>query len=168
VDHIVEDYYIDFYVATRDGHAHHDLTVFFDEHFEGRVTRHSAQPSHRVFMMNCGKLHEFWDRLIAEDAVLMLEITGSSPLPDVRYQRSQYVAFDPKADLAPGEPKLLQPNTTTLVDVILNRRQADRLLVIKDCTLTVVVEEATAAVTPLTGRAELVVPDRKVEQDRTD
>ncbi|MGE3508428.1 MAG: esterase/lipase family protein [Vicinamibacterales bacterium] len=164
VDQIVEDYFIDFYVATRDGHAHEDLTLFFDKHFEGQVTRHSAEPSHRVFMMNCGRLHEFWDRLIAADAVLMLEITGTSALPDVRYQRSQYVAFDPKADLAPGEPKLLHPNTTTLVDVVLNRRQADRLLVIKDCTLKVIVEQPVTVAEPLKGRAELVVPERQAEQ----
>lgn len=168
VDQIVHDYFIDFYVATRDGRAHEDLTVFFDENFEGRVTRHSAAASHRVFFMNCAKLHEFHERLLAADAVLMLEITGASPLPDVRYQLSQFVAFDPKAELAPDEPKLLQPNTTTLVDVVLNRRQADRLLVIKDCTLTVVVEApATAAARP-TGRAELIVPERKVDRQLPD
>jgi len=165
VDQIVEDYFIDFYVATRDGRAHEELTVFFDEHFEGRVTRHSAQPSHRVFMMNCAKLHEFHERLRAADARLMLEITGVSALPDVRYELSQFVAFDPKAPLKAGEPILLRPNTTTLVDVVLNRRQADRLLVIKDRTLTVVVETvvvqtAPSAGTQPTGRAQLIVPDK--------
>lgn len=168
VNQIVEDYYIDFYVATRDGRAHQDLTLFFDEHFEGEVTRHSATPSHRVFMMNCGKLHEFWQRLIAADAVLMLEITGSSSLPDVRYETSRFVAFDPQADLQPGEPKLLQPNTTTLVDVVLNRRQTDQLLVIKDNNLTVIVEAREVRVEVLSGRAELVVASSGVEADRTD
>jgi hypothetical protein len=168
VDQIVEDYFIDFYVATRDGHAHEELTIFFDEHFEGRVTRHSAEPSHRVFMMNCAKLHEFHQRLIAADARLMLEITGASSLPDVRYETSRFVAFDPKADLAPGEPTLLKPNTTTLVDVVLNRRQADRLLVIKDCTLTVVVETAAVQVTAPTGRAELIVSPPKADRELPD
>lgn len=163
VDQIVEDYFIDFYVADRNGRTHEALTIFFDEHFEGKVYRHSAHPSHRVFMMNCSDLETFWKRLIAEDAVLMLEITGASTLPDVRYERSQFLAFDPAADRAPGEPMLLQPNTTTLVDVVLNRRQADQLLVIKDCQLTVVVEEAPTALEPLSGRAQLVVPARDVE-----
>jgi hypothetical protein len=168
VDQIVEDYFIDFYVATRDGHAHEELTVFFDENFEGRVTRHSAAASHRVFLMNCAKLHEFHQRLLAADAVLMLEITGASALPDVRYELSRFVAFDPKAALAPGEPDLLQPNTTTLVDVVLNRRQADRLLVIKDSTLTVVIETAAVAVEQPTGRAELIVPERKIDRALSD
>ena len=75
--------------------------------------------------MNCGRLHEFHQRLIEDDAVLMIEITGSSPLPDVHYEVSRFVAFDPKAPLSAGEPTLLYPNTTTLVDVILNRRQSD-------------------------------------------
>jgi hypothetical protein len=168
VDQIVEDYFIDFYVATRDGRAHEELTVFFDDNFEGRVTRHSAEPSHRVFLMNCARLHEFHERLIAEDACLMLEITGASTLPDVQYKASRFVAFDPKADLAPGEPTLLHPNTTTLVDVVLNRRQADRLLVIKDCTLTVVVESAPAAREQPSGRAELVVPNRQPDRPLPD
>jgi hypothetical protein len=95
----------------------------------------------------------------------MLEITGASALPDVRYELSQFVAFDPAAALKDGEPYLLQPNTTTLVDVVLNRLQADRLLVIKDCTLTVVVETVVArAASPAaaqpTGRAQLIVPDK--------
>jgi hypothetical protein len=164
VDQIVDDYFIDFYVATRDGHAHADLTIFFDENFEVRVTRHSVAASHRVFLMNCAKLSEFHQRLRAADALLMLEITGSSSFPDVRYEKSQFVAFDPNADLAPGEPTLLKANTTTLVDVVLNRRQADRLLVVKDFNLTVIVETAEARVGTLTGRAELVVPER--EDDR--
>ena len=168
VDQIVDDYFIDFYVATRDGNAHAELTLFFDEHFEGRVTRHSAQASHRVFLMNCARLHEFHQRLLAEDALLMLEITGSSSLPDVRYESSQFVAFDPKAELGAGEPNLLHPNTTTLVDVVLNRRQADRLLVLKDFNLTVVVETEVAVTTPLTGRAQLIVPDRPVDRPLPD
>lgn len=171
VDTIVDDYYIDFYVATRDGRAHQELTVFFDDHFEGQVTRHSKEPSHRVFMMNCGKLHEFWDRLVAEDAVLMLEITGTSTLPDVRYEKSQFVAFDPKADRAPGEPKLLESNTTTLVDVVLNRRQADKLLVVKDSAFSPVAEVHTRAAhagRALTGRAELVAQEKGSARDQTD
>jgi hypothetical protein len=168
VDQIVEDYFIDFYVATRDGRAHQELTVFFDDNFEGRVTRHSAEPSHRVFLMNCARLHEFHQRLIAADACLMLEITGASALPDVQYKPSRFVAFDPKADLAPGEPTLVHPNTTTLVDVVLNRRQADRLLVIKDCTLTVVVESAPAAVEQPSGRAELLVPPKPTDRQLPD
>jgi hypothetical protein len=98
----------------------------------------------------------------------MLEITGASALPDVRYELSRFVAFDPKAALAPGEPDLLQPNTTTLVDVVLNRRQADRLLVIKDSTLTVVIETAAVAVEQPTGRAELIVPERKIDRALSD
>ena len=161
VDQIVEDYYIDFHVARRNGSAHQELTVYFDEQFETHVYRHSAAKSHRVFLLNCGRLHEFHQRLIQEDAVLMIDITGASPLPDVHYKVSRFVAFDPKAPLAPGEPWLLFPNTTTLVDVILNRRQSDRLLVIKDSKFTVIVETEPAAAAPLSGRAELVVRERE-------
>ena len=57
-----------------------------------------------------------------------------------------------------GDPDLLFPNTTTLVDVILNRTQTDKLAVITGPTGVVVVTAVTAAEPPAekTGRAALV------------
>lgn len=166
VDQSVEDFYIDFHVATRDGHTHEALTLFFDEHFETKVTRHSTTASHRVFLMNCSRLAEFHQRLKQEDARLMLEITGASTLPDVRYEVSRFVAYDPQIAYSDAEPMLLEPNTTTLVDVILNRRQTDRLLVIKDCELVIVKAVEPTVAGPATGRAELVLEEREVSPDR--
>lgn len=158
---IVEDYYIDFFVSRRsDGSAHKDLTLFFDEHFETEVTRHSTTLSHRVFLMNCSRLQEFWDRLVAEDAQLMIEVTGKSPLPDVTYAKGSFVAFDPKGVRAPDEPWLLRKNSTTLVDVVLNRCQEDKLLVVKDCSLVAVVEARKAPTAPPSGRAALVAGEK--------
>lgn len=159
---IVEDYYIDFFVSRRsDNSAHRELTLFFDEQFETHVTRHSTTPSHRVFLMNCSRLEEFWKRLIDEDAQLMIEVTGKSPLPDVKYAQGTFVAFDPKGARGQDEPWLLRKNSTTLVDVVLNREQADKLLVVKDCSLVVVVETPSTAAAPLSGRAELVAAEKQ-------
>jgi hypothetical protein len=88
----------------------------------------------------------------------MLEVTGVSALPDVRYMKSTFVAYDPLAP-SKGEPDLLYPNTTTLVDVILNRTQTDRLAVITGPTGAVVVVAAVSATEPppgKTGRAALI------------
>lgn len=140
--------------------------MLFDQQFETKITRHSTTASHRVFLMNCGRLREFHQRLKQEDARLVLEITGASSLPDVRYEVSRFIAYDPQGDYRDDEPMLLEPNTTTLVDVVLNRRQSDRLLVIKDCQLAIVQEAEAAVVGPATGRAELVVRERAVSTDR--
>jgi hypothetical protein len=73
--------------------------------------------------------------------------------------KSTFVAYDPDpARPATGEPDLLFPNTTTLVDVILNRSQTDRLAVITGPTGVVVVTAVTAAEPPAekTGRAALI------------
>ena len=156
VDMIVDDFFIDFHVANRDGSTNQELTLFFEEHFATKITRHSTTGSHRVFLMDCGKLREFHLRLTAADAVLMLEITGASPLPDVRYEKSRYPAFDPRKPLVPNEPTLLYPNTTTMVDVILNRMQTDNLLVVKDAQLIVVSQVAVREAAAPTGRATLV------------
>ena len=160
VDHLVEDYFIDFYVLGKDNSPHQALTLKFDEDFESHVTTHSTTKSHRVIMMNCSNLGEFHQSLKAEGARLVLEVTGVSPLPDVRYMKSTFVAYDPAAP-STGDPDLLFPNTTTLVDVILNRTQTDRLAVITGPTGAVVVTAVTTAEPSLekTGRAALVSPD---------
>jgi hypothetical protein len=113
--------------------------------------------------MDCGRLDEFHRRLKNADAILMLEITGVSQLPDVRYVRSSYRAFDWSRTLAPGEPDLLYPNTTTLVDVVLQRKQTDNLLVLKDSGLKVISGVPTNVTIAVTGRAELVARDRSQE-----
>jgi pimeloyl-ACP methyl ester carboxylesterase len=163
VNMIVDDFFIDFYVIRRDGRPHQDLTVFFEEHFAQKVTKHSTTGSHRVFLMGCGRMSELHQRLLAEDAVLMLEITGKSPLPDVIYEKSSRVAYDPKEVPQPGVPTLLFENTTTMVDVVLNRKQNDRLLVIKNARLepATAVPLAAAVALPASGRAVLVDEARK-------
>jgi hypothetical protein len=111
-------------------------------------------------MMNCSKLGEFHQGLKAEGAKLILEVTGVSALPDVRYMKSTFVAYDPAAPPS-DDPYLLSPNTTTLIDVILNRTQTDRLAVITGPTGAIVVTAVTAAAPPeqKTGRAALIASD---------
>ena len=157
VDQLVEDYFIDFYVLGKDNKPHQALTLKFDDDFESHITTHSTTRSHRVVMMNCSNLGEFHQSLKAEGAKLILEVTGVSALPDVRYMKSTFVAYDPGAP-STGDPDLLFPNTTTLVDVILNRTQTDKLAVITGSGGVVVVTAVTAAEPPAekTGRAALV------------
>ena len=153
----VKDFYIDFHVATRDDRTHEALTMEFDDFFETQVHPHSTDASHRVFMVNCSRLGEFDARLRQADAVLMLEITGHSSLPDVRYELSRFVAYDPAVEPAPGDPVLLFPNTTTLVDVILNRKQTDKIAVITDGSKVPAPSAPAPDVAPVkTGRAALL------------
>jgi hypothetical protein len=161
VDQLVEDYFIDFYVLGKDNKPHQALTMKFDEDFESHITTHSTTRSHRVVMMNCSNLGEFHQSLKAENARLVLEVTGVSALPDVKYMKSTFVAYDPSAPPT-GDPDLLFPNTTTLVDVILNRTQTDKLAVITGPTGTVVVTAVTAPEPSAekTGRAALISPDQ--------
>ena len=142
---------------------HAALTEQFDELFETKVHVHSKAKSHRVFWMNCSQLRTFDQGLRAAGARLMIEVSGKSALPDVRYYVSTFVAYDPAVDPVNGAPVLLAPNTTTLVDVILNRAQTDRLLSIGAARLAdgarPVAPAAAPAVTPeRTGRAVLAAP----------
>jgi hypothetical protein len=153
VDHVLDDYHIDFYVEGADGEPHEELTLQFDSDFESHVTTHSTTRSLRVYMMNCTHLEEFGAQLVRHGARLVLEITGISPLPDVRYVTSRFIAYDPAAQAWEG-PSLMYPNTTTLINVALNRMQTDRLLSIDPPAASVTVKDA--ADLPLSGRAKLV------------
>jgi hypothetical protein len=161
VDLDVDDFYVDFHVVGPDGRPHAELTLRFDADFAANFYRHSASGAYRMMMLDCRQLGEFGVRLREAGARLVLEITGVSKLPDVRYEVSAYDAFDPARPPAAGEPALLSENTTTLVDVVLNRRQTDRLLQVKDSRLNAI-GIATAAPAPAvarTGRAVLVAPE---------
>jgi hypothetical protein len=163
VDAPVEDYFVDFHVVGPGGRPHAALTEQFDELFETKVHVHSKSKSHRVFWMNCSQLRTFDQALRAAGARLMIEISGKSALPDVRYYVSTFVAYDPAVDPAAGAPVLLAPNTTTLVDVILNRSQTDRLLSIGEAgpaaaPLAVAPAPAPAVTPERTGRAVLAAP----------
>lgn len=153
VDQVVEDYNIDFHVEGPDGEPHEALTVQFDNDFQSHITTHSTTRSHRVFMMDCTHIESFGAKLAEQKARLVLEITGVSPLPDVRYVTSRFVAYDPAA-LRDGEPSLLFPNTTTLINVALNRMQTPRLLSIFPEAANVPL--AVAPELPATGRAKLI------------
>ena len=153
VDQVVEDYHVDFHVEGPDGQPHEALTLQFDEDFQSHVTTHSTTRSCRVFMMNCTHIERFGAALEQHRARLVLEVTGISPLPDVRYVTSRFVAYDPEA-LRAGEPSLLFPNTTTLINVALNRMQTTRLLSIFPPMANVPL--AVASELPPTGRAKLI------------
>jgi hypothetical protein len=155
----VHDFYVDFYVVDRNGRPHEELTARFDEDFEAHFYRHSASGAHRVMMLNCAKLGDFARRLRDDGGKLVVEITGVSNVPDVRYIASTYDAYDPAQPVVKGEPLLLCENTTTLVDVVLNRRQTDKLLELKDGQLRSIAGAAPVAAPlaqPPTGRAVVV------------
>ncbi len=163
IDQAVEDYFVDFHVAGPTGEPHAGLTEQFDQLFATQVHVHSKAKSHRVFWMNCSELATFDAALRQAGARLMLEISGKSSLPDVRYEVSTFVAYDPAGPLVPGAPVLMVPNTTTLVDVILNRSQTDRLLSIGDgapvAKSRAFAPEKSSAPRQRTGRAAIAGSD---------
>ena len=110
------------------------MTRRFDEDFNADFHRHSASGAHRVMMLDCRELGSFGEALRQARAKLVLEITGVTHLPDVRYQVGTYDAYDPAAAPETGVPALLCPNTTTLVNVVLNRRQTDKLLQVRSAS----------------------------------
>lgn len=124
----VDDFYIDFHVQHANGTVHKTLTAEFDEKFRIIFYRHTADGSCRAMLLSCSALSTFKKRLDETGARLVFDITAVARLPDVSYLPGYYVIYDGKRDGAEPDLTFIYPNTTTLVDVIMNRVQTDKLL----------------------------------------
>jgi hypothetical protein len=159
VNQLVDDFYIDFHVVGPDGEPHEDLTLRFEDDFKTNFYTHSASKAYRVLMLDCTHLGAFGRALAEANARLVVQITGVAANRDVSYQTRTFVAYDPAAPSGANEPELLYPNTTTFIDVILDRHQTDRLLEVKNGALMSIPVNEAAGPAP-TGRAALVAKEK--------
>ena len=127
VDCLVEDFFLDFFVLDANGDLSNDLTKEFDDNFESQFYTHSEHQAHRIMMVNYNKLEDFFQKLVNARAKLAFNITAKSSLPDVNYRKADFVVFD-GARAALGGITFFFPNTTTLVDIVLDRVESDKLL----------------------------------------
>ncbi|MGQ0651237.1 MAG: esterase/lipase family protein [Betaproteobacteria bacterium] len=157
VDQPVHDFYIDFHVLAADGSVDKALTLQFDQLLKTSFCRHSVDASHRCLLLDCSELGAFKQSLDKAEAKLMLQVDGTSGLPDVTYRRQTFEVYPRRKD---GDPAFLCPNTTTLVDIVLNRQQSARMLVLKDSALRPIPLEPLPSDAKMVGggRAELVSP----------
>lgn len=154
VDLKVDDYFVDFYVLRPDGTTDRALTAEFDRRFEGEFYSHSADPSYRVMMLDCTELEAFVAKLQARSARLVFDVTAKPPLPNVTYRQGYYVVYD--GTKTTHERTLIEPNSTMLVDIVLNRDQASKLSELKDSKLEPAVEPTSTTSAEATGRATLL------------
>ena len=153
----VTDYFIDFHVLTQDNNVDADLTSLFDKTFTADIHTHSVNSACRAMMIDCGNLEGFAQRIIAAKGKVVFDITGCSSVPNVDFVQGHCVVFDGANPNPPG-PSFLFPNTTTLVEVTLVRKESDALLCLLDSDLKPLALLAEADKTPprLTGRARLL------------
>ena len=124
----VADYYIDFYVMLPSGETDAKLTAEFDKEFESEFTRHSADPSCRVLLLNVTNLRKYLQKVKQAKACLVFDIAAKSPNPQVKFLPGYAVVYDGAAAAGGKEPTFLYPNTTTLVEIVLNRVETDKVL----------------------------------------
>jgi hypothetical protein len=152
----IRDFYIDFHVQRADGTVHEKLTLEFDRTFEVEFYRHSADPSCRVLLLNLHKLRDYCRRLKAAQTRLVFDVIATSPVKEIRHLPAFAVVFDGEAD--GDEPDFLYENTTTLVEIVLNRIASDQLLHLVNFDLKRMALPPTAATTSASGRARLLGP----------
>lgn len=150
----VTDYYIDFYVQRPDGTVHEGLTLEFDRTFEAEFYRHSADPSCRALMLNLVRLREYFRRLKSARARLVFDVFASSPIKEVHYLPGHAVVFDEGS--GQDGPSFLHENTTTLVQIVLNRIASDQVLHLVNFDLNTLDLPPTNASTSASGRARLI------------
>lgn len=124
----VEDYYLDFSVETSNGDEDIALSEKVDELMEAKIHVHSEDKSCRVMMINHGKVLSLLDELKDKKYNLVLDITAKPLTRDIKYKGGRYIIFD--SSVKKPKHQFLYPNTTTLVDVIINREETDKILAI--------------------------------------
>ena len=150
----VRDFYIDFYAQLHDDSVHEKLTLEFDKAFELEFYRHSADPSCRVLLLNLALLRDYLKRLKAAKARLVFDVYAISPIKEVRYLPAFAVVFDDTSNA--DEPTFLHENTTTLVQIILNRVASDEVLHLVNFDLKQLALPTTDSTTSSSGRARLL------------
>ena len=155
----IDDYYIDFYAIRADGSLHQKLTLEFDRDFEHEFYRHSQDGSCRALLVNLTRFREFVKRLKQEKAKLVFDVVAVSPVKEVKYlpAYATIVGGEEEAD----EPTFFYENTTTLVEIVLNRVASDRVLELLDIDLNQLKLASAVPATSRTGRA-LLFPAKKI------
>ena len=150
----VRDFYIDFYAQLTDGTVHEKLTLEFDKSFEVDFYRHSAEASCRALMMNLAHLREYFKKLKAAKARLVFDVFAISSIKEVKYLPAFAVVFEDGG--GENEPSFLFENTTTLVQIVLNRVASDQVLHLVNFDLKPITLQPTDASTSSSGRARLL------------
>jgi hypothetical protein len=126
----VDDFFIDFKVTVPNPpkpNPARRLSRQFDEVFEERITTHSQDRSHRAFLVNFSQLQSTLAEVEKHKAKVVLKVTARKPYDEVSYDDGEFEVFDaskPKDE----QPNFLFENTTTLVEIVMNRRQSDEIL----------------------------------------
>lgn len=150
----VRDFYIDFYAQLADGSVHEKLTLEFDRAFEVEFYRHSAEPACRALLLNLARLREYFKKLKAAKARLVFDVFAISPIKQVKYLPAFAIVFDDAGTA--DEPSFLYENTTTLVQIVLNRVASDQILHLVNFDLRPLQLPPTEATTSGSGRARLI------------
>ena len=127
VDCLVEDFFLDFFVLNERGEPDAELTAEFDANFESTFYTHSVNKAHRVMLVKYDQMAAYFNKLIQKRAKVAFNIHAKGPLPNISYVEEDFVVFD-GATVKQERTSFFFPNTTTLVDIVLNRVQSDKLL----------------------------------------
>lgn len=136
----ITDYNIDFFVCNQAGALDEKLTAQCDELLDNEANwhRHSVDHSCRILMLNCSELLEFCQKIKDQGASLTLSITAKGASQEIFFPDFQVTIFGERnAEKKPTHNSefeqsdhridFLCPNTTTLVEIILDRQQ-DRVI----------------------------------------
>ena len=131
VDFDVIDFYVDFIIYKNDKYDE-GLTNDCEKQFDSGENwyGHSVDQSCRVLLIDYDQLCEFFQKVRDEGATVMLQITAKSISDEIRFARFNCPIFG--SGVTDGDFTFLYPNTTTLVEIILDREQDSTILELRD------------------------------------
>jgi hypothetical protein len=129
IDNKLDSYFIDFEVVDSMKNIHTELTDKCREKFNTDNTwyPHSADSAFRTLMLDYRQLADFFEEVQQKDCKVKMVITMPQVSDEISFVEGKFTIFP----LPEQFPRFLSPNVTTLVEIILDRKQKDTILSIR-------------------------------------
>lgn len=113
------------------------LTQFLQEHVVAHVNKHSVNASYRTFFVNLDKLTELQASIRAEfpGAYIGMNVDALGPTKDLTYDtdKLRYIPLETEIDDGQGGTvDFFKANTSTLVEIKLQRVPSDKVFIIRE------------------------------------
>ena len=119
----ITDYFIRFFVCDLDGKVNEEHTKSFRNSFGNETSFHihSVNASYRVLMLDIKAAQEFINTDLSANSQIKMEIVAKSPYNGVSFPNVEFVIYDSRSRKS-SLPAFFFPFTTTLVEIILDRK----------------------------------------------
>ena len=125
LDNIIDDYFIDFVVYDRNNKVNRQLTRECQKQFDNNKSwsANSANTGYRVLMINHQEISNFFQKVQQNKCHIKILVEAPSISRDIKFIEGESQIFPTNSGT-----NFLFPNVTTLVEIVIDRNQNNKIL----------------------------------------